>query len=134
MKSFPLPKSSLLTKKWEYDRVYRTGKRLRGRHLSLIYTPGEKAGTRLGISVHGRIKGAVKRNRIKRIIREFYRLNRDFSLAPLRGDTPPGIVGPRKNPAMDIVITVHKGFVLDTPAEIKQAISFLTGKEKNAHR
>jgi ribonuclease P protein component len=59
---------------------------------------------RLGISVHG-VKRAVKRNRIKRIIREFYRLNRLFI-----------------SPSSDIVIAVRKDFPPSSPREVEQAV------------
>jgi len=104
MKSFALPKSGLITKSWEYNAVYRRGKRLRGNNFSLICLASGLADNRLGISIHG-IKGAVKRNRIKRIIREFYRLNR--SALPS---------------ATDMVLTVRKGFRPDSPDEVKKAV------------
>ncbi|MDH5299455.1 MAG: ribonuclease P protein component [Desulfobulbaceae bacterium] len=104
MKPFALPKSGLLTKPWEYKAVYDNGKRLRGKNFSLICLATAKADTRLGISIHG-IKEAVKRNRIKRIIREFYRLNR--TALP---------------PATDMVFTVRRGFSPDSPDEVKTAV------------
>lgn len=114
MNSIALPKSSLLNKTWEYKRVYRQGKRLQGKNFTLIFTPNDQAGNRFGISIHGRIKGSVKRNRIKRIIKEFYRLNRKFMPPPL-----------------DIVFTVRKGFDLQSPAEVGQAVSCLLEKTES---
>ena len=72
-----LPKSALIRKSGHYRAVYRQGKRFRGRHFSLIYINNDKDFNRLGISVHG-VKLAVDRNRLKRLIREFFRLNRNF--------------------------------------------------------
>jgi ribonuclease P protein component len=105
MKQYPLPKSSLLRKTWEYDLVYKRGRRLQGNNFSLICMANEGSGNRLGISVHGRLKGAVRRNRIKRVIKEFFRANR--TVLP---------------PAMDIVITVRRGFAPRTPAEVQEAV------------
>lgn len=105
---FALPKANLLTKPWEYNRVYRQGKRLRGDNFTLLYLPADHATNRLGISIHGQLKGAAKRNRIKRIIKEFYRLNRDFI-----------------EPAKDIVLTVRKGFTPDSPAEVARVVATL---------
>ncbi len=104
MKPFALPKSDLLTKPWEYEAVYRRGNRLRGKQFSLICLSVAGPANRLGISIHG-IKGAVKRNRIKRIIREFYRLNRAVLPA-----------------ATDMVLTVRNGFRPDSPDEVKKAV------------
>ncbi|OIP49454.1 MAG: ribonuclease P protein component [Desulfobacterales bacterium CG2_30_60_27] len=111
MKQFSLPKARLLTKTWEYDRVYRQGKRLRGQHFSLIIAANELGGNRLGVSVHG-MKKAVQRNRIKRIVREFYRLHR--ALLP---------------EAMDIVFTVRPGFRPATPTAVAEAVRKLLAKE-----
>jgi len=120
MKQFSLPKQVLLTKPEEYSLVYRKGKRIQGNHFSLLFTPNDKPVNRLGISIHGQLKGAVKRNRIKRIIREFFRTNRTF----LQRSKIDGCIAP----SMDIVFTVRKGFRLDSPAEITQAVySLLVG-------
>lgn len=85
---------------------------MRGNNFSLVYTPNDLAANRCGISIHGRLKGSVKRNRIKRIIKEFYRLNREFMPSP-----------------MDIVFTVRQGFCIETPAELGRAVSDLLGKK-----
>jgi len=124
MKRFSLPKHVLLTKPQEYSLVYRKGKRIQGNHFSLIFTPNNKPVNRLGISIHGQLKGAVKRNRIKRIIREFFRTNRTFLQTP----TVDGCIAP----PMDIVFTVRKGFHLDSPASVEKAVHALlagTGRD-----
>lgn len=69
-----LLKSSLVRKGWEFDEVYSKGKRLHGKGFTLICCPNSTGESRLGISVHRKIRGVVKRNRIKRIIRESFRL------------------------------------------------------------
>ncbi|MEN8189831.1 MAG: ribonuclease P protein component [Thermodesulfobacteriota bacterium] len=103
-----MPKTSLLRKPGEFERVYKQGKRLRGRGFALITLPNGLGFNRIGISIHRRIKGAVRRNRLKRIIRESFRLN--------RGCFPAG---------SDIVFTVRSDFTLTSPAEIDRAVSLL---------
>ena len=104
MKPLALPKSLLIRHPWEYRKVYQDGKRLRGPQLTIIHLANGGTDNRLGISVHG-VKAAVRRNRIKRIIREFFRLDRHFI-----------------DPAADVVFAVRPGFDLDSPLEVRQLV------------
>jgi len=117
MNPLSLPKTYLLRKKSEYDNVYLRGKRVHGENFSLILLPNNLENNRLGISIHGQLKGAAKRNRIKRIIREFFRLNRRFLQEKSSRSC--------ELPSMDIVITVRKGFNLEKLADFAVAISSL---------
>ena len=117
MNPLSLPKIYLLRKKSEYDNVYLRGKRVHGEKFSLILLPNNQEHNRLGISIHGQLKGAVKRNRIKRIIREFFRLDRRFLQEKSSRSC--------ELPSMDIVITVRKGFNLEKPMDMAVAISSL---------
>jgi ribonuclease P protein component len=117
MSTRTLPKTYLLRKKDEYENVYLHGKRVHGEHFSLILLPNNRDHNRLGISIHGQLKGAAKRNRIKRIIREFFRLNKDF----LQGKNPKR----SELPFMDIVVTVRKGFNLDNPKDLAETTTTL---------
>ena len=56
--------------------MYATGQRATAAGVSVVVTPGERGGHRLGLSVSRRVGGAVQRNRIKRRIREVFRLSR----------------------------------------------------------
>jgi len=117
MNPLSLPKTYLLRKKSEYDNVYLRGKRVHGEKFSLILLPNNLEHNRLGISIHGQLKGAAKRNRIKRIIREFFRLNRRFLQEKSSRSC--------ELPSMDIVITVRKGFNMKKLADFAVAISSL---------
>jgi ribonuclease P protein component len=117
MKPLSLPKTSLLRKPWEYKNVYNGGQRLRGDRFTIIHAANGSEASRLGISVHG-VKRAVKRNRIKRIVREFFRLNRSFI-----------------TPAADIVFAVRNGFTPDSPTDIKHLVEqLLNGNKKRVAR
>ena len=112
MKPLSLPKSCLLRTPREYKNVYSSGRRIRGDRITIIYTPNGTDENRLGISIHG-IKKAVRRNRIKRIMKEFFRLNRSFM-----------------TPASDIVFAVRDGFVPDSPSEINDLIDkMISGRD-----
>jgi ribonuclease P protein component len=122
MNTLSLPKAYLLTKKSEYNNVYQHGKRVYGENFSLILVPNNVRRNRLGISIHGQLKGAAKRNRIKRIIREFFRLNKRF----LQEQSSTSC----EFPYMDIVITVRKGFSLEKPADVARAVNCLLESSK----
>ncbi|KPK34421.1 MAG: hypothetical protein AMK70_07495 [Nitrospira bacterium SG8_35_1] len=117
MNTLTLPKAYLLRKKSEYNNVYQHGKRVHGENFSLILLPNNGMHNRLGISIHGQLKGAAKRNRIKRIIKEFFRLNRRF----LQETSSKSC----ELPYMDIVITVRQGFSLQSPADVAGAVNRL---------
>ena len=105
MKGFRLPKERLLRKSQEFSPVYRCGSRLRGKGFSLVFLANNRTYSRLGISVHRRIRGAVRRNRIKRIVRENFRLYRELFPS-----------------SCDIVFTVAPGFPLHTAEAVKEAL------------
>ena len=106
-----LPKKFLLTKPHEYQRVYRQGLRLRGNRINLILLPNNLEYSRLGISVHGE-KRAVRRNRLKRIIRETFRLKRRLIVPP-----------------QDIVFAVRKNCPLDSQQDVEKVMLDLLQKQ-----
>ena len=108
MARYSLGKECLLRKNREFDRVYHTGRRLHGKGFSLIWSENDLSWNRLGISVQKKTGRAVDRNRIKRIIREAFRLHRQGF--PARSD---------------IVITVRPGFTLNSPAEVMASVADL---------
>lgn len=104
MKSRSLPKTVCIRQPWEYREIYSKGQRLRGDHFSLIWRDSGQNEARLGISIHG-VSQAVRRNRIKRVIREFFRLHRQLIVPPV-----------------DLVFTVRDGFAPDSPAAVAEAV------------
>jgi ribonuclease P protein component len=108
VKQFGLPKSCLLRKTAEFNLVYRGGRRLYGRNFALIFLPADRPYSRLGISVPRKVGNAVRRNRIKRLVRETFRLHRPLF---------PG--------ASDIVFTVRPGFAPSGMEEVRLAVAGL---------
>ncbi len=70
-----LPKSGLLRKNKSFQAVYRLGKSVANRHLVLYVLPGRGGSRRVGFAAGKRLGVAVVRNRVKRLLREAYRLN-----------------------------------------------------------
>ncbi|MGE5612784.1 MAG: ribonuclease P protein component [Bacillota bacterium] len=75
-----MKKTVSLKKNYEFVRIYKKGKFFAGRYL-VIYVLNNRLGiNRLGITVNKKAGKSVRRNRIKRLIRESYRLYEDFIL------------------------------------------------------
>ena len=58
-------------------RLYRTGETVTGRFLVLYFKKNNVNHNRLGITVSKKVGKAVVRNRVRRLIRENYRINED---------------------------------------------------------
>jgi len=66
-------KADRLRRRSDYLRVQAQGKRLHTRHFGVTLAPPEVPASRLGLVVTRRFGKAVKRNRMKRLLREFFR-------------------------------------------------------------
>lgn len=116
MKRFALPKTCLLKKTRQYNLVYQQGRRLRGSGFALIVLANALPHSRLGISIPSKTGSAVRRNRIKRIIRETFRLHRQIFPA-----------------SSDIVIAVRPDFSLIGMDAVRAAVARLTQRPEQSH-
>lgn len=66
-----------LKKPREFDRVFRQGRSVAGQHLVLYCLKRPRAGRRVAFCVSKKLGSAVVRNRIRRRLREVYRLNQE---------------------------------------------------------
>ena len=71
--SSPVPKVSVLRKGWEFDRIFRTGTRLNGSLVRILYLNEEGEHVSFGCAVGKRQGKAHVRNRGRRILREAFR-------------------------------------------------------------
>jgi ribonuclease P protein component len=70
------PKSARLLKRADFLRVYERGRRHFGVHMTFFYLERQEAGrARVGLTVSRALGGSVKRNRIRRRVREAVRTN-----------------------------------------------------------
>ena len=109
MQRLTLPKQHLLRDNGEFQCVYRAGTRLRGKGFAVIYCATPLPWSRLGLSVPRKVGNAVRRNRIKRLLRESFRCHRECF--PARSD---------------IVITVRPDFALDDLDTVQRALFAVT--------
>ncbi|MEW6262490.1 MAG: ribonuclease P protein component [Thermodesulfobacteriota bacterium] len=109
MKKHGLPKANRLRKRGDY--ILAAGeavRRLRSGCFLLIIRPNGRSESRLGITVTRKIGKAVVRNRLKRQVREFFRLNRQL--------LPPG---------QDMVVIARQGAVDLSSQYIQARLSVL---------
>jgi ribonuclease P protein component len=84
-------KAERLRHRKDYLRAQAQGKRLYTRHFGVVVAPMAADSPRLGLVVTRRLGNAVQRNRVKRVLREFFRRHRT------------------RLPAADLVIMAKKG-------------------------
>ena len=94
---YPFPKSHRVTQRRDYVLCYRQGRKYFSADFLIYVRPrgNDGQGYRLGTAVSKKIGKAVKRNRVKRLLREFFRLNQhdllmnaDYVVVPKRHIKP----------------------------------------------
>ena len=76
MRSFSFPKTERLLNRKDFVNLNRFGKKRHTRHFLVVFRQNSLGISRLGITASKKTGNAVKRNRIKRLIREYFRLNK----------------------------------------------------------
>jgi len=70
------PRACRLVRRGDYDAVYRAGRRKSSREFTIFLRPNGLAVSRFGWSIKKTLGTAVRRNRIRRRLREIVRLHR----------------------------------------------------------
>ena len=99
------PKAKRIRKRGEYLKLQQVGRRRAGKWFVVITTPGRGGVSRLGITASRRVGGAVLRNRVKRLVREFFRTHHD-----------------RIQPPRDVVVIARPGAADADYVEVKREL------------
>lgn len=78
MEKETLRKAERIRRRREYLAIYQEAVRINCDHFTLLIRRNQQAQRRLGITASKKAGGAVTRNRVKRLIREFFRLNKSL--------------------------------------------------------
>ena len=106
-----LPAQRRLRRKSDFEAAYARGRRFGNGFFAVIATPNDIGGPRLGLAVSVRIAGnSVERNRLRRTIRESFRLHQH--------DLPP----------VDLVVSVRGRARDAASAELRASLSVLWKK------
>ena len=69
--------TSALKKNHEFKRLYNKGKSAASQCVVIYFRRNGRAENRLGVTVSTKLGGAVQRNRVRRRLKEIYRLNEE---------------------------------------------------------
>jgi ribonuclease P protein component len=104
-----------LRKRFEFGRVRDQGRRVYTKSFVILLRPNSEGGQRLGLTVSQKVGGAVRRNRVKRLLREVFRSDR--ALFPARND---------------IVVIAKSGCGVDSFTEVRAEIAQACGALQSA--
>jgi ribonuclease P protein component len=115
------PASDRLRKRFQFRLVRDRSRRVHTKSFLVLVAPSEALQTRLGITVARQVGKAVRRNRIKRLVREAFRQRRE--LFPIRADV---VVIAKNNCAVSCLADVEAEF-------IDASRALLRARPTNAH-
>ena len=111
MERYSFGKNQRIRKRRDYQAIYQEGKRVHSKSFIILFKPNNEGTTRFGITVSKKVGNAVRRNRIKRLLREYFRLNRDL----FRDST-------------DVVVIARKDISLRNYRDVCEELTPLLGK------
>ncbi len=76
MGPFSFKRASRISRTGDFERLSKCGRRIHRDHFVVTYCPNSLGSLRLGVTVSKKLGNAVMRNRVRRLVRESFRLNR----------------------------------------------------------
>ncbi|MCZ6527266.1 MAG: ribonuclease P protein component [Candidatus Dadabacteria bacterium] len=77
--NYTFPKELKIRKTSQYEEIFGKSKRLRSKYFDILYVQNSLGYSRAGLVVSKKnVRSAVKRNRIKRLVREVFRNNKSL--------------------------------------------------------
>ena len=110
------PRTARLRKRREYLRIQGRRRGKKTPHFVVLSVPSDDEGSRLGVTVSRRVGVAVARNRVKRRVREFFRLHRN-----------------ELQPPSDIVIVARAGADTLSFKDVESELSAVFGIGGHSH-
>lgn len=111
MVTFEFCRESRLLTPADFQTVFSNASRFGSYHFTILITPNKTDSSRLGLAIaKKRVKHASQRNRIKRIIRESFRLNN------------------HQLPPIDMVVMVKTGADLQDNAALNEQLNYIWRK------
>lgn len=108
MKKQSFGKDERILKRKDFTAVHERGRRFFSENFIVLLSPNSSGVRRLGLTVGKKVGIAVRRNRIKRLLREFFRQNKD-----------------RLPPGQDMVIIARKDTSSRTYDEVRRELEDL---------
>ena len=113
MKQFSLGKGEKLLRPQQFKRALRKGERRSTDHFAIFVLPNQINKQRLGITTSRKVGAAARRNRVKRLLREFFRLHK--ACLP---------------PSSDILFIAKPGAGRVNYSGLREELEFLLGLDK----
>lgn len=76
MGAFSLTKSERVLRRSDFEKLSKIGNRIDSEYFIVMYSQNGLGKSRLGVTVSKRVGCAVIRNRVKRLVREYFRLHK----------------------------------------------------------
>ena len=126
MREYILRKKDRLRTDSEYQAVRKQGKRFRTKNFLVNYLVRDDSQIRLGVITSSKFKKTVARNRAKRLLREFFRLNRKEIKSILASGMK------RDDFGLDLIFVAYPGAELLKYQEVRDEL--IEGFKKEAKR